>query len=93
MTIVFKGIIWYWRGPAPWYFVTIPAEESDQVKGISRAVTYGWGVIPVVAQIGRTTWKTSLIPKEDRYLVPIKAQIRNAEQLANGDEVLITLEI
>ncbi|MAS32925.1 MAG: hypothetical protein CL610_02885 [Anaerolineaceae bacterium] len=93
MHIVFDGEIIFWRGPAPWYFVTVPEVESREIKAISNVVTYGWGVIPVRVRIGDTEWKTSLFPKDDRYLVPIKADIRKAEQLEEGDEVTVELEI
>jgi hypothetical protein len=56
-------------------------------------VTYGWGVIPVQVRIGKTKWTTSLFPKDDRYLVPIKASIRKAEKLEEGDKVTIWLKV
>jgi len=93
MNIEFSGKIWFWKGPAPWYFVTIPADESDAIKAISASVTYGWGVIPVIVRIGKTEWTTSLFPKDDRYLVPLKADIRKAENLNEGDDVSIQLKI
>jgi hypothetical protein len=89
----FNGKIWFWRGPAPFFFVTVPEEESLDIKEISRLVTYGWGVIPVHVQIGKTEWKTSLFPKDGRYIVPIKASVREAEHLEEGDEVTIRLEV
>jgi hypothetical protein len=93
MTIEFSGEIWYWRGPAPWFFVTMPADESHDLKEISNAVTYGWGVIPVHVRIGKTEWTTSLFPKDDLYIVPIKASVRKAEHLEEGDTVTIRLEV
>jgi hypothetical protein len=93
MNIEFNGKIWFWRGPAPWFFVTVPEEQSRDLKAISGIVTYGWGVIPVCVQIGKTEWKTSLFPKDDRYIVPIKASVRKAENLEQGDEVTIRLEV
>jgi hypothetical protein len=93
MNIEFNGKIWFWRGPAPWFFVTVPEEQSRDLKAISGIVTYGWGVIPVYVQIGKTEWKTSLFPKDDRYIVPIKASVRKAENLEQGDEVTIRLEV
>ena len=93
MHIEFTGTIWFWKGPAPWYFVTIPAEPSHAIKAISNEVTYGWGVIPVYVRIGKSRWQTSLFPKDDRYLVPIKADIRKAEKLEEGDAVTIDLQI
>ncbi len=91
--IEFNGPIWFWKGPAPWYFVTIPEAQSSAIKAIAGLVTYGWGVIPVQARIGQTAWRTSLIPKDGRYLVPLKASVRQAEQLAEGDAVAITVHV
>lgn len=31
MNLNFSGEIWYWRGPAPFYFVTVPEDEGDVV--------------------------------------------------------------
>ncbi len=93
MNIEFSGKIWFWKGPAPWYFVTIPADESYDIKMISASVTYGWGVIPVLVRIGKTEWTTSLFPKDGRYLVPLRADIRKAEKLHEGDEVTIHLKV
>lgn len=93
MIIEFSGIIWYWRGPAPFFFVTIPEEHSRNIKAVSALVTYGWGVIPVYVRIGRTDFKTSLFPKDGLYLVPLKDSVRKAEDLEEGDEVTIRLEV
>ena len=93
MIIEFNGKIWFWKGPAPFFFVTVPAKHSRDIKAISRLVTYGWGVIPVHVRIGKTEFKTSLFPKENRYLVPIKASVRKAENLEEGDKVTIRLEV
>jgi hypothetical protein len=93
MDFEFEGKIWFWRGPAPWYFVTIPEVYSQEIKAISGSVTYGWGVIPVDVQIGDTRFTTSLFPKDDLYIVPIKASVRKAEQLEEGDDVTVRLEI
>ena len=92
MNIEFKGKIWFWKGPAPWFFVTVPEKQSRDLKAISGIVTYGWGVIPVHVRIGDTEWKTSLFPKDGRYLVPIKASVRKAENLEEGHNVTVQLE-
>jgi Domain of unknown function (DUF1905) len=93
MKIEFSGRIWYWRGPAPWYFVTVPLKHSRDLKEIAGFVTYGWGMIPVDVRIGKTGWKTSLWPKDGRYVVPIKTSVRKAEQLEEGDIVTVWLEV
>lgn len=91
MNIEFTGKIWFWKGPSPFYFVTVPEQESSDLKEISTFVTYGWGMIPVTARIGNTEWKTSLFPKDGRYIVPLKDKVRKAESLNEGDDVTIQL--
>lgn len=89
----FSGLIFTWRGPAPFYFVAVPEPMSHDIRAVSKLVTYGWGVIPVEVQIGQTEWTTSLFPKDDRYLVPLKAAVRKAERLVEGEEVAVRLEV
>jgi len=86
-----RGEIWHWRGPSPFHFVTIPAKQSAEIKALSSALTYGWGVIPVAGTIGATRFTTSLFPKDGAYLVPIKDAVRRAENLELGDRVAIDL--
>jgi len=93
LILEFSAEIWFWKGPAPWYFVTVPDQQSRDLKAISGIVTYGWGMIPVSARIGNSRWQTSLFEKDERYIVPIKASIRQREDLDLGDQVTIQLEI
>ena len=93
MSLEFSGEIWQWRGPAPFYFVTVPEGQSRDIKSAQRFVSYGWGMIPVKVQIGKTQWKTSLWPKDGLYVVPLKANIRKAESLEEGQTVTVKLEL
>lgn len=63
------------------------------LQAASKFVTYGWGMLPVNVWIGETEYRTSLFPKEGRYLVPVKASVRKAEHLEEGDEVTVRLEL
>jgi hypothetical protein len=89
--IEFAGELWYWRGPSPFYFVTVPDDGCAELRAMSPVVSYGWGMIPVTVRIGRTEWATSLFPKDGRYVVPIKDFTRQAEGLTEGD--IATLEL
>jgi len=93
MHFEFTGTIIHWRGPAPYLFVPMPDADSQDLKAMSASVTYGWGVIPVQAKIGNTTYKTSLFPKDGRYLVPVKMAVQKAENIDEGDEVTVTLDV
>jgi hypothetical protein len=89
----FSGEIWFWRGPSPWYFVTVPDDESAELEATSAFVSYGWGMIPVTVKIGDTEWTTSLFPKDGLYVVPLKADVRRAEKLEEGDTVQVRLTV
>jgi Domain of unknown function (DUF1905) len=93
MDLRFSGEIIHWRGPSPFHFVTVPDEQSAAIEAVSSMVTYGWGVIPVHVSIGATDFRTSLFPKGELYLVPIKAAVRKAEALALGDRVTVRLHL
>jgi hypothetical protein len=93
MNLEFNGEVWFWKGPAPWHFITVPEVECAELAATSGLVSYGWGMIPVRAQIGGTGWKTSLFPKDGRYIVPVKAWVRKVEGLEVGDMVTVRLAV
>ena len=93
MDLEFSGELWFWRGPAPWHFVTVTEGECRELEAASAIVSYGWGMIPVTAQIGGTSWRTSLWPKDGRHVVPVKAWVRKAEGLELGDTVTVRLAL
>jgi hypothetical protein len=93
MQLSFSGEIWYWRGPSPYHFVTVPPAECAELHEISSMVSYGWGMIPVSARINDTSWTTSLFPKDGGYVVPVKDKVRTAEDLDVGDVVTIGLTV
>ena len=88
-----EGEIWFWRGPAPWYFVTVPEDRCAALEDEARVVSYGWGMIPVTARIGGTVWTTSLWPKDGAYIIPLKTAVRTAEQLDVGDVTTVRLSV
>lgn len=93
MDLEFIAEVWYWRGPSPFHFVTVPDDESAALHAASPSVTYGWGMIPVTARIGSTSWTTSLFPKDGAYIVPLKAAVRGTEGIEVGDEVRVRLTV
>ena len=93
MQLELSGEIWYWRGPAPWYFITVPDDVCRQLQSLSGLVSYGWGMIPVTVTLGSSTWKTSLFPKDGRYVLPVKAQVRRSERLDEGQTRTVQLTV
>jgi hypothetical protein len=91
MQLKFSNEVWYWRGPSPFHFVTVPELQSLRILKISKMVTYGWGAIPVLARVGETEWETSIFPKDGLYLVPLKNAVRAAEKIELGQVIAVEL--
>jgi hypothetical protein len=89
----FSNEVWFWRGPSPYHFVTVPEGESAELQATSALVSYGWGMVPVEARIGSTRWTTSLWPKNGGYIVPLKDLVRKAERIDVGDTVRVRLAV
>lgn len=86
MDFDFEGPVVEWRGPAPYYYVRIPVDVSDDVKFAAKGLEY-WGQVPVVARIDEVEFRTALFPKDGAYLLPLRAAVRR-ELGAEVDEVL-----
>lgn len=93
MNVEFSGEVWEWRGPAPYHFVTVPDACCGALEAAAEIVSYGWGMVPVTARIGDTTWTTSLWPREGGYVVPLKDKVRTAEGIELGDVVALRLDV
>ena len=93
MELEFVGEVIEWRGPAPYYYVVIPEDESDAIASVASAFTYGWGVIPVRAEIAGMIFTTSLFPRAGGYLLPLKDAVRNPAGIDVGDRVEVELSL
>jgi hypothetical protein len=100
LTISFQAPLWKWQSvkapqAAAWHFVTLPLETAAEIRFFGARQfsgakkQRGWGSIPVKSRIGTTSWKTSLFPdsKSGSYLLPVKADVREAEAL-HVDEIV-----
>jgi hypothetical protein len=93
MELTFAGRVIEWRGPAPFYYLPVPDEESADIREIAAMASYGWGVIPVVASIGDVEFETSLFPKDGGYLLPLKDAVRRPLQITVGDEITVEMAV
>ncbi len=92
----FCAVVWLYPGAqAAWHFVTIPETISATIKKTFGAQAKGWGSIAVETTIGKTTWKTSIFPdrKRNAYILPLKAAVREKEDIAKGEQIKVCLQI
>jgi hypothetical protein len=92
MDFEFEGSVIEWRGPAPFYFVDIPEEESADIKFAAKGMEY-WGQVPVMVRIGDTEFTTALFPKDGRYLLPVKDRVRRAVGIEVDQVVPVALSV
>ena len=92
MDFEFEGPVIEWRGPAPFYFLRIPEEESADIKFAARGVEY-WGQVPVVVTINGIEFGTALFPKDGRYLIPLKDAVRKPAGIELDQVLAVGLNI
>ena len=92
MDFEFEGPVIEWRGPAPFYFLRIPEEESADIKFAARGIEY-WGQVPVVVQISDVEFTTALFPKDGRYLIPLKEVVRKSANIEPGQLLVVALNV
>ena len=93
MEVQFTATVIHWRGPAPFFYARIPPDVGAQIGKVKKAASYGWGVIPVEAIIDGVTFTTSLFPKDDTYLLPLKLAVRQRLGVTADDQVEVEMTI
>jgi hypothetical protein len=90
-----KSEVWLYPGMAGWHFISVSKKEAGEIKKKFGAKKRGWGSLPVVVTLGKTTWKTSIFPdkRSETYLLPLKAEVRIKEEIISGDKVTFSLDI
>lgn len=94
-----RSIVWLYPGPptggGSWHFVSIPQDISEDIKNNFGDMKRGWGSLPVMVTIGKTSWRTSIFPdkKAGGYLLPLKADVRKKEGIVADDKIELLLEI
>ena len=92
MELAFSGEVVEWRGPAPYFFLPLPPDEAELIDEVKADVAY-WGVVPVSAVLGQTSFTTSMFPREGTYFLPLKDAVRHAEGVGLGDVVEVRLVV
>ena len=89
----FEAEMIYWRGPAPFFFVSVPADLATEIGRVARRVSYGWGMIAVGAEISRVRFTTALFPKDGTYFLPVKTKVREKANITAGDVVAVEMTV
>ena len=71
-----------------WHYIRL----SDEVRSELRILSGKNGNVPVLMTIGKSTWpSTTMSMGEQQWFVAVKADVRTAENIAEGDTVSVTI--
>ena len=98
LSFSFCAPCWRWQSTATaWYFITLPEEQSEEIKFFSGhySVRRGWGAVRVQARFGETTCQTSIFPysKVSAYILPVKEEMRKKEKIFVENVVKVQLQV
>ena len=91
-----------WRGErGTYHLVTITGEDAEAIamhERLSRlefGSRRGFGSVKVMARIGESSWKTSVFPQNRKaeWVLLVSKKIMRAENLAEGDQVQLEVEL
>lgn len=96
-TYTFSSKVFLWVGEsASWHFLSVPKDVSALIRAyMAKFPRKGFGSVRVSVQTGDTTWQTSIFPNKrtEMYILPVKASVRKAEQIYDGDSVDCTMTL
>jgi Domain of unknown function (DUF1905) len=68
-----------------WHYISVPNQISISLDHLANR-----GLIAIEAKIGNSIIKTSLLPFGDgTKFIPLKAQLRNKENIKQGDTITV----
>ena len=79
-----------------WRFTRVPEDISLKIKEMQKGrPRRGWGAVYANAKVGKSEWTTSIFPDRHSatYILPLKKQIRYEENLYDGIDIKVSIEI
>ena len=102
-TFKFKSRVIVWKtgynegnDKGAWRFARVPEDISGKIKEMQKGrLRRGWGAVYAKAKVGKSEWVTSIFPDRHSatYILPLKKQIRYEENLYDGIEIKIFIQI
>jgi hypothetical protein len=97
VVIEFDAELWEWdaRRDDSWTFVSLPVEESEEIRELTGSQRRGFGSVRVRVEVGGSAWATSIFPDKasGAYVLPLKKAVRKAEGIEAGDTAMFRVEI
>ncbi len=88
--ISFKGTAQKFPGDGGWVYVAVPKKHKTYLQ----QQRFAWGMYPITAHVGKTSWQTKLMMKKGGdFFVALNVVIRNKEKIAVGDSVTVSIKL
>ncbi len=82
------------HGKGTYYLVFLPAKTAKALTHMQEGrKRLGWGSVRVTATIGNSSWKTSIFPSDNTYLLLLNAKVRKAEAIKENKKITVTLKL
>lgn len=85
--------LWDARKADTWVFVDLPTALADEIDDLAGHAARGFGSLRVEVRVGRTTWRTSIFPSDSTFVLPLKKDVRRAEQIEVGGSATVHLRV
>jgi len=91
----FSAIVWQYSAPGGWFFISLPENITKEIREHLLFLQESWGRFRVRAKIGNSVWDTAIWydKKSTTYFLPLKSDIRKAENIQIGSEISLVLGI
>jgi len=95
MKYTMREKVWIYPGVVGWHFVSVSKKESQAIKERYGKYHRGFGSLPVMVTIDKTSWKTSIFPDtiSGTYLLPLKVEVRKKEEILADDIITFSIKV
>lgn len=89
----FSAQIWQHAAPGGWYFVSLPIKMSKEIRTHLKSQEEGWGRMQAIAKTKEIEWKSAIWfdTKSNRYVLPLKAEIRKKANLVLDQKIQVAV--
>jgi len=91
----FSAKLWSYNVKGGWFFISLPANISKEIREHLKWQEEGWGRMKAFATIKEIEWDTAIWfdKKLDTYLLPVKKNIREKANLKLDDIIAVSIII
>ena len=78
-----SGNVEIFPGKGGWVYVRVPKRYTRMTRGLADR-----GLVAITATVGKTSWKTSLLPMGDgTHFIALSKKVRDSENISVGDKI------